>query len=208
VVSTKDTGTACGRQHGAMEPNLSAEAPVTDPDDVLNDDGDMKDLWLSQTRIVGLDLDRPEFLDVRLDDCDVSGLNATAFVARRMHLSGTRLRGVMFAKGQFEDSVIANCTTNDLSYRFTRLKRVIFRDCDLSGADFYETTFDHVTMEGCNLQRAQFDAAKVMCLTVTNCELAGVSGVTGLRGALLDASDLPAMSIAMAGEIGIKIRDN
>jgi uncharacterized protein YjbI with pentapeptide repeats len=207
-VSTKDTGTACGRQHGAMEPNLSAEAPVTDPEDVLNDDGDIKDLWLSQTRIVALELDRPELLDVRLDDCDISGLNATDFVARRVHMSGTRMRGVMFAKGQFEDSVIANCTTDELSFRFTKLKRVIFRDCDLSGADFYSTTFEHVTIEGCDLQRAQFDAATSICLTITNCQLAGVSGITGLRGALLDASDLPAMSIALAREIGIKVHDN
>jgi uncharacterized protein YjbI with pentapeptide repeats len=191
-----------------MEPNLSAEAPVTDPEDALNEDGDMKDLWLSQSRIVGLELDRPEFLDVRLDDCDLSGVTATDFVSRRMHMSGTRLRGVMFVKGQFEDSVIADCRTDELSFRFSRLKRVIFRDCDLSGADFYSTTFEHVTIEGCDLQRAQFDAATSMCLTISNCQLAGVRGITGLRGALLDASDLPAMSIALASEIGIKVRDN
>lgn len=192
-----------------MEPNLSAQAPATDPaDGILNDDGDVKDLWLSQSRVVGLDLDRPEFVDVRLDDCDLSGITSTAFVSRRMHMSGTRLRGVIFGNGQFEDSVIAGCTTDELSFRFTRLKRVIFRDCDLSGVDFYSATFEHVTIEGCNLQRAHFDAATVMCLTITNCQLAGVSGVTGLRGALLDASDLPAMSIALATEIGIKVRDS
>jgi uncharacterized protein YjbI with pentapeptide repeats len=210
-VST-EAATTCGRQHGAMEPNLSADSPVSDPQvlngSVVDADGDLKDVWLSQTRLLALDLDRPEFLDVRLDDCDLSGINATDFISRRMHLSGTRMRGVMFAKGQFEDSLIVNCSTSELSFRFSRLKRVVFRDCDLSGADFYGTTFEHVTMEGCDLQRAQFDAASSTCLAISNCQLGGVTGVTGLRGALIDASDLPAISLAMAGEIGIKIRDN
>ena len=83
----------------------------------------------------------------------------------------------------------------------------MFRDCDLSGADFYNATFDHVTIERCDLQRARFDAATVKCLTITDCNLAGVTGTSGLKGAQLDASDLPAMAISLAREIGIEVRD-
>jgi uncharacterized protein YjbI with pentapeptide repeats len=114
---------------------------------------------------------------------------------------------VLLANGQYEDGLIQGCHTDELSFRFTRLKRMIFRDCDLSGADFYSTTFEHVTIDGCDLQRAQFDQASVTCLAITNSDLTGVTGVSGLRGALLDASDLPAMSISLATELGIAIRD-
>lgn len=200
--------TACGRQHGATEPNLEQDAPTAElPAREEYDDGDIKNLWLSGTRIVGLDLDRPEFLDVRLEDCDLSGIVATGYVARRVHLHRTRIRGVTLAKGQYDDGFFEGCTTDELSFRFSRLRRVIFRDCDLSGIDFYSTTFDHVTIDSCGLQRGHFDAAVANCLAITNCDLTGVSGVSGLKGAQLDGSDLPAMSIALATELGIAVRD-
>jgi uncharacterized protein YjbI with pentapeptide repeats len=87
------------------------------------------------------------------------------------------------------------------------LRQVIFRGCDLSGVDFYNATFDHVTIDGCDLQRATFDAAMVKCLSITNSNLVGIRGVGGLRGAEVDASDLPGMAQSLASEAGILIRD-
>lgn len=172
------------------------------------EDGDVADLWLKDARVVELDLDRPEWLDLKLEDCDLSGIVATGFVVRRAELLRTRMRGVTLVKGQIDDTWINDCVTSELSFRFSRLRHVVFRDCDLSGADFYNTTFEHVTMVDCNLQRAHFDAADVKCLSIQNCDLAGVSGTSGLRGATIDASDLAGMAISLATEIGIAVRDH
>ena len=111
------------------------------------------------------------------------------------------------AKGQYDDGVVTGCSTSELSFRFSGIRRVVFRDCDLSGADFTNATFDHVTFDGCDLQRARFDGAIVKCLSVTNCNLVAIQGVSGLKGAQLDASDLPGLAIALALEAGIKVRD-
>jgi uncharacterized protein YjbI with pentapeptide repeats len=199
------TDTPCGRPHYATPPNLSAEAAT---DAVPTDcDDDIRDLWLGGARVLELDLDRPEFLDVRLTDCDLSGIFATGFIARRVELSRTRLRGVTLAKGQYDDGFVEGCLTTELSFRFSKLRHVVFRDCDLSGVDFYSTTFDHVTIDRCDLQRAHFDDARVECLAITNCNLAGVTGVSGLRKAQVDVSDLPSLAASLAGEIGIRLRD-
>jgi uncharacterized protein YjbI with pentapeptide repeats len=171
-------------------------------------DGDVADLWLKDGRVVELDLDRPEWVDLKLEDCDVSGVVTTGYVVRRAEILRTRLRGVTLAKGQIDDTMVEGCSTSELSFRFSRLRHVVFRDCDLSGVDFYNTTFEHVTIADCNLQRADFDAADVRCLSIHNCDLAGVSGVRGLARATVDASDLPAMAIAMAAEIGMIIRED
>jgi uncharacterized protein YjbI with pentapeptide repeats len=157
--------------------------------------------------VLELDLDRPELVDVQLEDCDVSGIVATGGIARRVVLTRTRLRGVTFVKGQFDDGVITDCSTSELSFRFSRLRRVIFRDCELSGVDFYNTSFDHVTIDRCDLQRARFDGAIVKCLSITDTNLVGIQGVSGLKGAQLDASDLPAMAQSLATDAGILIRD-
>jgi uncharacterized protein YjbI with pentapeptide repeats len=197
--------TSCGRPHFAAPPSISAYEPSSEaPTDC---DDDIHDLWLSGARVLELELDRPEILDVRLEDCDVSGVTATGFAVRRMHLRNTRLRGVTMVKGQYDDGLIEDCGTSDLSLRFSRLRRVVFRDCDLTGADFYNATFEHVTFDDCNLQRARFDGAIVKCLAITNCNLTAINGVAGLSGAQLDASDLPNLAQSLAREAGILIRD-
>jgi uncharacterized protein YjbI with pentapeptide repeats len=77
----------------------------------------------------------------------------------------------------------------------------------MSGVDFYNTTFEHVTIVDCDLQRARFDAAVVKCLMITNCTLTGVHGASGLKGAHLDASDLPALAPSLAFDAGIVVSD-
>jgi uncharacterized protein YjbI with pentapeptide repeats len=198
--------TPCGKSHQPAPAQISAAAPSGSAPDCRDEDVD--DLWLDGARVLELDLDRPEFVDVRLEDCDISGIVARDFIARRVELRRTRLRGVTFATGQYDDGWLEDCTTDELSFRFSRLRRVVFRNCDLSGADFYRATFAHVTIEGCNLQRARFDAATVECMSITNCNLAGVSGAFGLKGAQLDASDLPSLAVSLAREAGIDIRDD
>jgi uncharacterized protein YjbI with pentapeptide repeats len=195
----------CGKRHHAAPPQTSGDVPSGQaPTDC---DEDIRDLWLSGARVLELDLDRPELLDVRIEDCDLSGVVMTGGVIRRMSLTSTRVRGVTFAKGQYDDGVLVDCTTNDLSFRFSRLRHVTFTGCDLSGVDFSNTTFEHVTIDSCDLQRARFDAAIVKCLSIRNCNLVGVYGVSGLRGAQLDASDLPGLATALAQDVGILIRD-
>lgn len=197
--------TTCGKTHEPAAPQV----PVTDPLAALPDDceDEVSGLWLAAARVLELELDRPELVDVRLEDCDVSGVNASDFIARRVELRRTRLRGVTFSTGQLDDGLLEDCTTNELSLRFSRIRRVVFRNCDLSGADFYSATFDHVTISGCNLQRARFDAATVNCLAILDCDLTGVTGALGLKGAQLDASDLPSLAISLARESGIEVRD-
>jgi uncharacterized protein YjbI with pentapeptide repeats len=197
--------TPCGKSHQPASPQLSQAAPATAAPEC--DGEDINDVWLTNVRVLELDLDRPELVDVRLEDCDVSGIVADNFIARRIELKNTRLRGITFATGQLDDGLLLDCATDEFSLRFSRIRRVVFQDCDLTGADFYRASFDHVTFENCNLQRARFDAAAVSCLRITNCNLAGVTGAFGLKGAQLDASDLPALAVSLAREAGIEILD-
>jgi uncharacterized protein YjbI with pentapeptide repeats len=194
----------CATSHEPAPPRLSRNEPAAQYDGDCDDD--VADVWLSQARILSLDLDRPELIDIALDDCDVSGIVANDFIARRLAVRRTRLRGVTLAGGQLDDGLVEDCITRELSARFSRLRRVVIRSCDLSGADFYGVTFDHVTIEGCDLQRATFDGATARCLTITDCNLAGVTGAFSLKGARLDAADLPALAISLAREAGIDIQ--
>lgn len=195
----------CRKPHAATPPNLSADAPSGD--ELLLDDGDASNQWLSGVRVLELDLDRPQLVDLRLDECDLSGVTATGFGMRRVAMRGTRLRGVSLAKGQYDDGLLVDCVTDELSMRFSRLRNVTFRDCDLAGADFYQATFEHVTFEGCRLRMSRFHAVTISCLRITNCDLSGLVGALDLKGAQLDIGDLPSLAPSLANEVGIELTD-
>jgi uncharacterized protein YjbI with pentapeptide repeats len=195
----------CRKPHGATPPNLTADAPSTDG--LVLDDGDATNQWLSGVRILELDLDRPQLVDLRLDECDLSAIAANGFGMRRVAMQGTRLRGVALSKGQYDDGLLEDCTTDELSLRFSGLRNVVFRNCDLTGADFYQATFEHVTFDGCRLRTARFHAATIKCLRITNCDLSGVLGALDLKGAQVDINDLQSLAPSLAGEVGIELTD-
>jgi uncharacterized protein YjbI with pentapeptide repeats len=158
-------------------------------------------------RFVGLELDRPQLVGCTFDGCDLSGVSATDFAARRLRLVDTRLRHCAFGGGIVQDTTVEGCATESLAARFATLQRVVISDCDLAGADFYGTTFDRVVFERCNLTRARFDGITVKDLTFRQCALAGVTGALALRGARIDADDLAALAPSLAREAGIVIAE-
>jgi uncharacterized protein YjbI with pentapeptide repeats len=169
------------------------------------DEDDASNQWVMGARVLELDLDRPEWLDLRFEECDLSGIVASDFVMRRVAFHRTRLRGVSLANGQYDEGLLDGCTTDELSMRFTRLRNVTFHDCDLSGADFYSTTFEHVTIDSCSLRTARFQAATINCLTITRCDMTGLTGALSLKGAVIDLADLDSLAPSLAGEAGIEI---
>ncbi len=188
-----------------MPPNLSADTPSGDG--LILDDGDASKQWVSGVRVLELDLDRPQLVDLRFDDCDLSGLVATGFGMRRVAMKGTRLRGVSLVKGQYDDGLLEECITDEFSMRFSRLRNVTFRDCDLTGADFSQATFEHVTFESCRLRSARFHAATIKCLRISGCDMSGLAGALDLKGAVVDLGDLPSLAPSLAGEVGIELSD-
>lgn len=171
------------------------------------DDGDAANQWVSGVRILELDLDRPQLVDLRFDGCDLSGIVATGFGMRRVAMRGTRLRSVSLVKGQYDDGLLEECVTDEFSMRFSRLRNVTFRDCDLTGADFYQATFEHVSFEGCRLRTARFHAATIKCLRISNCDMSGLAGALDLKGAVVDVADLASLAPSLAGEVGIELAE-
>lgn len=195
----------CWKSHAATLPQLGVSAEPAGA--LVLEEDDASSQWVMGARVLELDLDRPEWLDLRFEECDLSGVVASDFVMRRVAMHRTRLRGVSFANGQYDDGLLEGCTTDGLSMRFTRMRNVTFHDCDLSGADFYSATFEHVTIDSCSLRTARFHAATVRCLTITGCDMTGLVGALDLKGAVIDLDDLQSLAPSLAGEAGIELTD-
>jgi uncharacterized protein YjbI with pentapeptide repeats len=197
--------TRCRKSHDAAIPQLGVSA--TPSDALVLDEVDASAQWVGGARVLELELDRPEWLDLRFEECDLSGVLARDFAMRRVQFRATRLRGVAFTNGQYDDGLLLDCKTDELSMRFSRLRNVTFRGCDLSNADFYSATFEHVTMESCSLRGARFHSADVKCLRIKDCDMLGIAGALDLKGAVIDFSDLPSLAPSLAGEAGIELVD-
>jgi uncharacterized protein YjbI with pentapeptide repeats len=188
-------------------PDVGTEAATEWSCDGDRDDVELSQLWLRGARVVGVELERPDLRDLRLEECDLGGVLANGFSMRRLELTGTRLRDCVWSGGIVQDAVVEGCTAQGLSLRFTTLQRVIFRDCTLAGLDLYAATFDSVLFERCDLSRAAFDQATVKQLRLTGCNLLGVTGAMSLAGAELDFDDLPALAPSLAREMGLRLME-
>jgi uncharacterized protein YjbI with pentapeptide repeats len=195
----------CHKSHAATIPQLGVSAEPADT--LVFDEDDAASQWVANARVLELELDRPEWVDLRFDDCDLSGVVAKDFVMRRVAMRRTRLRGVSFANGQYDDGLLEDCTTDELSLRFTRLRNVTFRRCDLSGADFYSAIFEHVTLDSCSLRGARLNAVTVKCLEISGCDMTGVAGALDLKGAVMQLDDLQTLAPSLAREAGIELTD-
>lgn len=156
-------------------------------------------------RVVARTWDRADVSDVRLDACDLAGVNTSSATYRRIELHNSRLRECAFAGSMLQDIVVSDCTAEQLSLRFSTLQRVVFRNCRLNGTDFYGATFDKVWLDGCDLTEATFDNATIRSVRLANCGLLGVKGAVFLKGAVIDLDDLPALAPSLAREVGITL---
>ena len=165
---------------------------------------ELENVTLTGERVVGLELDRPQLVDVTADSCDLSGVVMSAYAARRAKVVRTRIRDCVWGGGIIQDATFDECPSERWSLRFSTLQRVVFTDCVFVAADFYGVTFDKVTFERCDLSGAHFDNATVKELTMRSCMLLGVTGALSLRGATLDLDDLPGLAPSLAREAGIR----
>jgi len=166
-------------------------------------------LDLHDVRIVGASgscaelLERPEVVNVALDECDLSGLVAKDGRVSRVLMTGSRLRGVTWAGGMLEDLVLDGVRAESLSLRFSTLRRIVLRDCELPGLDLTETTLDDVRLERCVLVGAEFHAASVRKLRIEQCDLTGCTGADALRGASVHPDDLLTLAPSLADALGV-----
>ena len=170
----------------------------------MDDPLELDDVTLNGERLVGLELDRAQLVDVTIDGCDLTGIVMSAYAVRRAKVTRTRIRECLWGGGIMQDVTFEECPSEQLSLRFSTLQRVAFTDCTLVNADFYGATFDRVTFERCDLSGAHFDGATVKSLMLTACTMLGVTGALSLRGAVVDLDDLPSLAPSLAREAGLR----
>jgi uncharacterized protein YjbI with pentapeptide repeats len=127
---------------------------------------------------------------------DQSGLQRVMF--ERVRLTGFSAGGCPVQNVMFRD-----CLADLSAWRFANLERVRFESCRLTKTDWTSARLKHVTFDNCDLTEADFNHAELESVRFRGCTFDGIQGVTGLRGATLDAANLIDLTVAMATALGI-----
>jgi uncharacterized protein YjbI with pentapeptide repeats len=223
---------ADGSQGGLRQPAApalpDALKPAALPDDDLTDNGvylsmAFDGLDLSNRDAVAPEIDECRYADVSFsqtklhralirdatfDRCDMANLRARDCLLSRATVSASRMTGLSWLDGTIRDVAFANCRIDLASFRSSRFKDVVFTDCRMEQADFGEADLRGARFEGCDLTGGQFSGAQLAGTRFSDCVLAGIGGVTSLRGAIIKGADALALTYILADALGIKIEDS
>jgi uncharacterized protein YjbI with pentapeptide repeats len=161
----------------------------------------------TRATLAGTVLDHAALTDCLVESSDWANLKATKSAMVRVKLATVRLTGLHWIDGALRDVVFSECRMDLATFRFTSFKSVAFVDCNLTRADFTNADLRGAQFTGCDLAGAQFAQANCAGARFARCELSGVGSVTSLKGAIIKASDLIALSYTFATALGITIED-
>ena len=155
----------------------------------------------------GTVLERATFADCLLENSNLANLRTEKSGLQRVKLSVLRMTGVHWIDGVWRDVTITECRADLALFRFSDFHNVIFQSCNLTRADFTNADLSGAQFVGCDLSGAQFSQATTQGTRFTNCVLAGIGGVTSLKGAIVASQDLIALSYTLAAALDIHIED-
>ena len=148
------------------------------------------------------------FADVEMTSVDLSNSTARDVSMLRASISGSQLTGMRWVECGFRDVLFEDCRADLASFRFSVFKpTVVFRACNLREANFQSADLRGVRFEQCDLTGAQFSNARLDGTRFADCVLAGLGGVTSLKGAIIKSSDAMALLYSLTAAMGITIED-
>ena len=160
---------------------------------------------LERARAAGGRWAHTTLVDCRLDGADLANLHATDLTLVRTSLREVRLIGAQLPGARLRAVRLEGCQARLTSWHGAQLQHVELVGCDLSEADLTAARLEDVLLQDCDLTGAQLSGMRCRQVRLRGCRLAGVSGVSGLRGTRVTEADAYALLPALARELGLTI---
>ncbi len=202
--------------------------PANMPGDDLTDGG-----AYNRLAFTGLDLSGREAVDAEVDECrysdvnlsqvtlrhavirdavfercDLANLRARDSAMNRTAARSSRMTGFSWLAGDLRDVTFDDCRIDLASFSGSKLSHVVFTGCRLEQADFGGADLSRARFERCDLSGAQFSGARMTGTRLSGCDLTGITGITSLRGSIIDSTDAIALAMIMASALGITIEEH
>ena len=156
----------------------------------------LSDVWVGDTRLVGLDLAESSLTDVWFSGCVLAGVQAFALATRRVTFRDCKLDSVNFRESRLTDVLFEDCVLRDVDFGGAKLTPVRFGGCTLSSTDFTKVTCTDV-----DLRRAKLGAGAPGDVGIR-------AGFDSLRGARIDSLQLMTLAPLLAHHLGITVEED
>jgi uncharacterized protein YjbI with pentapeptide repeats len=163
---------------------------------------------LERVVLTGARLRSLSLVDVELNGCEASGADLAGARLRRVVFAGGRLAGTQFVDAELDDVVFRGCKLTLATFHSSRLREVVFVGCELDEAFLGRGTMQAVRFEDCRLVRADFSGANLKRVDLRGSELDPAGDVGGLRGAMIDTTQLAGLAGHLARAAGIRVDDD
>lgn len=148
---------------------------------------------------------RSHFTDVRIADSDLANVELERAGVNRVVVERTRMTGFNATKAMIQNLRADDCLAEMSTWRFAQVERAVFTGCKLARSDWTAAQLSQVRFEDCDLTGADFSEARLTQVSFARCTFIDLQGLTGLRGAAVDADGLVQLTGLMAREFGIRM---
>lgn len=150
-------------------------------------------------------LDGARLLESVLDRITVTALRAKGTVWRDVRVTGSRIGAAEWYDGDWRSVELIGCRIGYLNLAGSRLRDVRFTDCVLDELDLRAAEVRRAAFDGCRIGTLSVAEARLEHVDLSAAELAAVDRADGLRGAVLDPSQLTVLAPLLADALGIRV---
>lgn len=140
-----------------------------------------------------------------LQGVDVLRLAATGSGWRQVDVRDSRIGSAELHDSTVRAVHFLGCRIGYLNLRDTQLTDVAFTDCVIDDLDLMRATATRVALPGTRIGRLEVTGAKLVDVDLRGARLADVTGLEGLRGAIISVDQLVALAPVLADRLGIVV---
>lgn len=148
-------------------------------------------------------LDRCYIRDTVFDSCDLSNIDLSGSILRRVAFLNCKLVGAKLAEARLDQVLFAGCPAKYANFTLAACKGVGFENCDLEGASLQELKQEGLYFKDCSLIAASLFRTPLKGLDFTTDQIAGFQvAAEDLKGALVT----PYQACELAGLLGLIVK--
>jgi uncharacterized protein YjbI with pentapeptide repeats len=161
---------------------------------------------LTSVSVAGAHFTNLELRDVIANALDGVGTRLGAARLTRVELRDCRLSGIDFAEATLRHVVFHSCRLDAANFRMVDAEHVVFAECELRDADFGQARLHNVRFTSSQLDAVDFSNARCEAVDLRGARVERITGVTGLRGAIIGVDQVLPLAPAVFSDLGISIR--
>ncbi len=158
-------------------------------------------------RLTAATLHGVELVDVRFEDCDLSGTTLVDAELRRVTFRRCRLSGLVAADMVATDLRIVDSRADEVWLRAARLERCAIVDCDLTGSDWYGARVARSRITGSRLDGSELSGVELDDVALHGSTLADARGMGGLRNVVIGSDQVLDIALPVLAALGIRVDD-